>query len=176
MYNCFKPQFLFFSWLLSNLLLLPAPAQEYLVSVQHYSVPQGLSSRYTWHVTQDRQGFIWVATNLGLNRFDGFEFRQYPAEKHGFRSNEHERAYPGRRGRLWLISPMPLATTAGRFIISTPQQVKKNGIPHEEFNFSSHYQAGDGRLFFGGLKGVAAFYPKDFYQQGGMPPPQLAVS
>ncbi|MCB9036135.1 MAG: hypothetical protein H6557_05885 [Lewinellaceae bacterium] len=64
-------------WRLPHFFASLAPAQEYLVSVQHYSVPQGLFHRYTRHTAQDSRGFIWVATYDGINRFDGFEFQQY---------------------------------------------------------------------------------------------------
>src|SRR4029079_4360839 len=37
-----------------------------------------------------------------------------------------------------------------------------DGISHNEFNRTSSFKAKDGRLFFGGLNGVNAFYPKDF--------------
>lgn len=34
-----------------------------------------------------------------------------------------------------------------------------DGLPHNEFNRISHFQAPDGRIFFGTLNGVASFYP-----------------
>ena len=37
----------------------------------------------------------------------------------------------------------------------------EDGIAHEEFNTYSHLQAKDGRLYFGGLNGITAFYPRD---------------
>lgn len=43
--------------------------------------------------------------------------------------------------------------------------LESDGITHNEFNRSSHYQSPDGRLYFGGLQGVTAFYPKDIYRE-----------
>lgn len=40
-----------------------------------------------------------------------------------------------------------------------------DGITHEEFNTFSHFQSDDGRLYFGGLNGVTAFYPEDIIPQ-----------
>ncbi len=39
----------------------------------NYTVDQGLSSNIVNSICQDENGFIWIATNEGLNRFDGYE-------------------------------------------------------------------------------------------------------
>ncbi|HEX5755337.1 MAG TPA: two-component regulator propeller domain-containing protein [Arenimonas sp.] len=44
---------------------------------------QGLSQATAWTMIQDRHGFLWVATQDGLNRFDGHEFRVYRRASHG---------------------------------------------------------------------------------------------
>lgn len=41
-----------------------------------YSDRQGLSHWIVSGMLQDRQGFMWFATWNGLNRYDGYEFRQ----------------------------------------------------------------------------------------------------
>lgn len=50
-------------------------AQPY--TLQHLGVEDGLSNNYVWDITQDKQGCIWIATELGLNRFDGYNFTTY---------------------------------------------------------------------------------------------------
>ena len=42
-----------------------------------YSTTMGLSSNSQKCVTQDKEGFIWIGTNDGLNRFDGYKFKVY---------------------------------------------------------------------------------------------------
>jgi hypothetical protein len=42
---------------------------------------------------------------------------------------------------------------------------EEQGIAHNEFNRLSYYQHTDGRIFFGGLNGITAFDPQDFYEQ-----------
>ncbi len=42
-----------------------------------YSQKQGLSSPNIHKIIQDKYGFIWIATQDGLNRFDGREFIRY---------------------------------------------------------------------------------------------------
>jgi signal transduction histidine kinase/ligand-binding sensor domain-containing protein/DNA-binding response OmpR family regulator len=46
-------------------------------TMKHLSVEDGLSNNYVLDMAQDGQGFIWVATMSGLNRFDGRNFTVY---------------------------------------------------------------------------------------------------
>lgn len=47
------------------------------IRFQRYGVEDGLSQTTVRDLYQDRQGFIWLGTQDGLNRFDGYEFRVY---------------------------------------------------------------------------------------------------
>lgn len=59
--------------------ILAAPAnisaQPYRIS--HLGVDDGLSNNYIVSLAQDRKGYIWIATESGLNRFDGQQFIVY---------------------------------------------------------------------------------------------------
>ncbi len=44
--------------------------------MQRYSLEEGLSQQAVNAITQDAEGFMWFGTEDGLNRFDGYEFRQ----------------------------------------------------------------------------------------------------
>lgn len=46
----------------------------------NYSMPQGLSSPNVTSFAQDENGFTWIGTENGLNRFDGTECRIYTIE------------------------------------------------------------------------------------------------
>src|SRR5690349_2544134 len=46
------------------------------LSVQRYSLEEGLSQQAVNAIVQDHEGFMWFGTEDGLNRFDGYEFRQ----------------------------------------------------------------------------------------------------
>ncbi|MGE8511514.1 MAG: sensor histidine kinase [Chryseobacterium culicis] len=43
----------------------------------NYSDEEGLNCSYTYHLRQDKNGFIWIGSDNGLFRFDGKEFKQY---------------------------------------------------------------------------------------------------
>ena len=44
---------------------------------QHYTMADGLSCNSISSIVQDDDGFIWLGTNEGLNRFDGEHFRSF---------------------------------------------------------------------------------------------------
>ena len=50
-------------------------AQPY--AIQHLGVENGLSDNFVLSMAQDKRGCIWVATEVGLNRFDGNGFTVY---------------------------------------------------------------------------------------------------
>src|SRR6185295_3018792 len=47
-----------------------APPARFL----HFTVETGLSQNTVRAILQDRSGFLWLATEEGLNRFDGYSF------------------------------------------------------------------------------------------------------
>lgn len=55
-----------------------------------FDADKQMSSSFTTQVFQDRDGFIWVATRNGLNRYDGYQFRVLKRDlrhEHGLASN-----------------------------------------------------------------------------------------
>lgn len=54
-------------------------AQDY--SYKHYDVEQGLSNNKINAVLKDSEGFVWIGTSSGLNRFDGYNFKVFTSVK-----------------------------------------------------------------------------------------------
>ena len=52
-------------------------------------VEQGLSNNYVVDITQDNQGCVWIATESGLNKFDGRYFTVYNRNNSQISGNEH---------------------------------------------------------------------------------------
>jgi diguanylate cyclase (GGDEF)-like protein len=62
------------------LLMTPAPlaaAPTRPIRFERLSLEQGLSQSAVMDVLQDRRGYIWLATEDGLNRYDGVNFKVY---------------------------------------------------------------------------------------------------
>ena len=54
-----------------------AAEQKLNMGFDALSVEEGLSQESVYSIIQDSRGFIWMATQEGLNRFDGHEFKVY---------------------------------------------------------------------------------------------------
>ncbi len=52
-------------------------AQQNDIKFECISLEQGLSQSTVLSIIQDRQGFMWFATQSGLNRYDGYNFTVY---------------------------------------------------------------------------------------------------
>jgi ligand-binding sensor domain-containing protein/serine phosphatase RsbU (regulator of sigma subunit) len=63
-------------FLLIILIYSPLRAQDYLAP-EVLSVEDGLSSRQVKDILVDRNGYLWAGTVYGLNRFDGYRFKNF---------------------------------------------------------------------------------------------------
>lgn len=129
------------------------------------------------HGLQDGFGNFWLATGgtglLHWNCTTG-AIKRYTVDD-GLSSNVIYRVEQDEKGYLWLSSDYGLMcfdTGAAAVKIYTV----KDGIANNEFNRASSYRAADGRMFFGGLEGVNAFYPKDFWIDTGITAPLRVIS
>ena len=78
-------------------------AQDYQFRL--YRVEQGLPSDVAKALTQDRHGFIWIATDDGLVKYDGLKFTTYKA---ALRSQYAKSFLQARDGRLLAIGDLDL--------------------------------------------------------------------
>lgn len=86
-------------------LLSSPPAWGEELAFQRITAADGLSSSFINDIHQDRAGFVWFATNDGLNRYDGHEFRVYryhPEEKNGIGGSFIGALDEDEEGRLWV--------------------------------------------------------------------------
>ncbi|MFQ3580162.1 MAG: two-component regulator propeller domain-containing protein, partial [Bacteroidales bacterium] len=74
-------------------------------SIGHLGRDKGLSHSVVNSITQDTLGFLWFATQNGLNRFDGYSIKYYDANnKSGLLSNNIKCVFVDRNGILWVGS------------------------------------------------------------------------
>ncbi len=114
--------FTYIGFFISN----PVCGNSVVPIIKQLSINEGISNSRITTIFQDSRGFLWVGTQDGLNRYDGYEFREY---KH---------------------DPLDSATISGNFIqsiIETPNGdiwvgTKDNGIAiwnRKTNSFSSLY-------------------------------------
>ncbi|GAB5410866.1 MAG: hypothetical protein BalsKO_32310 [Balneolaceae bacterium] len=71
----------------------------------YFSTQSGLSNNIVYDVYQDHQGYIWVATENGLNRFDAYNFEVFSHElsdSTSISSNIVRTVFEDRAGNLWI--------------------------------------------------------------------------
>ena len=78
---------------------------QYL-NVKKIGIENGLSNNFIMSITQDNQGYMWIATESGLNRFDGETFRIFRKDAENQNSlggNELNKIYH-QDGIIWIAT------------------------------------------------------------------------
>ena len=70
---------------------------------RHYTTDDGLLSSEVYFIIQDKKGYIWFATDMGVSRFDGYHFKNFDIQK-GLPSNTIFEIYEDYKGRIWFSS------------------------------------------------------------------------
>ncbi|MCY1720267.1 response regulator [Prolixibacteraceae bacterium Z1-6] len=101
--------------LIKHLLLLPLfivaslllSAQPNAMLQNFLTVENGLSHNEVTSIVQDRDGFIWIGTRGGLNRYDGYEFEifnQVPGDSNSLVNPSVEKLFVDSKGNIWIGS------------------------------------------------------------------------
>jgi ligand-binding sensor domain-containing protein/signal transduction histidine kinase len=88
-------------------LLTVARAAPLTLRFEHLGVEQGLTQESVTSMVQDRQGYMWLGTQAGLNRFDGYRitaFKNDPTNPQSLQDNYIQALHEDAAGRLWIGS------------------------------------------------------------------------
>lgn len=69
----------------------------------NYRTNEGLPSNECYNVKQDNKGYIWIATDRGVCRYDGYNFRNFTTAD-GLTDNTVFKIKEDARGRVWFMS------------------------------------------------------------------------
>ncbi|CAN5129331.1 histidine kinase [soil metagenome] len=109
-----------------------------------FTVNDGLPSNYVYRCIEDNKGFLWVATDAGIARFDGRHFQVFTT-RDGLPDNEVLAVVKENNGRIWVNcfkqSPAYFDETQNRFI-----NAKENRT-------LAKVKEGTGKMFFFTLEG-----------------------
>jgi two-component system, sensor histidine kinase ChiS len=132
----------------------------------HLSVKQGLSQSTVSDILQDKQGFIWIATWDGLNRYDGYQFVSFksnPRETNSLSDNLITAIIEDAKGNIWVGTAQNgvnrLSPETGEFtrFIASDEDVNSFQIRQ----VAALYEDSLGTLWIGGVQGLQRYYPED---------------
>lgn len=82
-------------------------SQSFPYKFNYLTVDEGLSHTDANYVAQDHYGYIWIGTNFGLDRFDGYSVKQYYNKNvplsNAFK-NRIIHLFPDESGMIWLVT------------------------------------------------------------------------
>jgi ligand-binding sensor domain-containing protein len=153
------------------LFVAAAPAAAQRMPVTTFTRVNGLSHEYVFHLLSDSRGFVWLATQDGVSRYDGARFTTY--DRHdGVPDRAINTILETRGGVIWVATngsgvarfePRGVAADDGRRLLFTTFRVgpsrRTNRVNRlAEDDAGTLWAATDGGLFRMGLRD-AAFSP-----------------
>ncbi len=79
-----------------------ADSQDFSHFLTRLSPNEGLSQSEVTKTVQDQQGFIWIATQMGLNRYDGYSIKHIKGPNSIFQKESIETLHLDPQGYLWV--------------------------------------------------------------------------
>jgi len=94
-----------------------------------YTAENGLPSSHVYEVIEDQKGFIWIATDRGLTKYDGYSFKYFTA-KDGLPSDDVFKLSEDNQGRIWLstFNEIGYIFNDQYHSITTPDGVSTSGV------------------------------------------------
>lgn len=135
------------------------------------SKPGRISHNSVVCICEDHRGRLWLGTfGGGLNCFEpaAGRFTHY-TRKNGLPNNAVYGILEDGMGNLWLSTNHGICRFqpgTGMFVNYT----EIDGLQSDEFSFGAYFKGKDGRMFFGGINGLTAFYPRDAMKNLYIPP------
>ncbi|MEM1217603.1 MAG: two-component regulator propeller domain-containing protein [Bacteroidota bacterium] len=148
----------FLHWLFYLLFIsaspLPTLSQVEVVPFHSYLKTEGLPGSTVPALVEDSLGFIWVGTNRGLAKFDGFSFDRVPL-KSGLKDAWISALYKDQAGRIWVCSSNGLYLFDQQNESFCPKAFNEETAP----SVRSIFQDSKGRYWLGTQRGIYEFFP-----------------
>ncbi len=128
-----------------------------------------LSSNFVFSIYEDNQGYLWIGTTSGINKYDKISGTfQYFTKKHGLPNETIYELIMDNSGELWFSS------NRGIGYLDTKTEIVKSfdkgdGLQGLEYNNGASYKSKSGEIFFGGSDGLNSFYPDSLVENNNIP-------
>jgi len=128
----------------------------------NYSTKDGISSTRCRQMIKDDDGFIWISSDKGLNRYDGnsfYVFKHKQDDPYSLANNSCNGLLIDSKGQLWVNTEDGLSLydkTRQRFTNFYPDTRVMNVL---SFSYSQMAEDNQGRIWIGGLFDVIIFDP-----------------
>ena len=113
--------------------------QNHKMICEHLSIKQGLSNNTITCLFQDSKGFIWIGTEDGLSRYDGYTFRRYAHDQENLASLSHNNIQVIYEDSADSGKVLWIGTKGGglnRFDLETGQFVRYLHVPNDPTSLS----------------------------------------
>ncbi len=97
----FSRKLFFLLFILLIFFVFPVYSQKLVL--KNITSSNGLPSNVCYDIIQDREGYIWIASENGVSRFDGKDFKNYTTQN-GLADNEIFKIVEDKKGRIWFLS------------------------------------------------------------------------
>ena len=136
------------------------------IKFDHVTTSDGLSNGKAYNILQDRQGFLWIATRYGLNKYDGYDATVYTnihGNPHSLSSNFIWHLMEDDSGKIWVSTwgggvnaydPATDTFTRFQYDVGEPGSLSND-------NVWSSYQDRQGSIWICTENGLNTLHPDD---------------
>ena len=93
----------FFILLLLNMVYTPCFGQSQVL-FNKINQTKGLSNDRVSSIVKEKNGFVWIGTENGLNRYDGNKIKIYNKQNSALSSNDISDLLIDHKGRIWIAT------------------------------------------------------------------------
>jgi PAS domain S-box-containing protein len=141
-------------------------SQQNKLVFENISLENGLSHNAVYSITQDKTGFMWFATQDGLNKYDGYNITVYkfnPSDSTSLPNNNVSKVFEDKAGNIWVgtwggglcrFDPIHERFIVYKYNPSIPSSISFNRVP-------VIFQSRNGDLWVGTAGGGLNKYLKD---------------
>jgi signal transduction histidine kinase/ligand-binding sensor domain-containing protein/DNA-binding response OmpR family regulator len=138
--------------------------QSNRIRFERITTDNGLSSNHTSYIFQDKKGFLWISTQDGINRYDGYRFKHFrhlPGNENSLSDYAAGYIYEDSKGNFWIATREGLnvfSPNSETFTHYNPQKDSTIFLGSEKIVCTTEDKYGN--IWIGTRKGLSLYNPK----------------